>query len=187
MRTISALFFYILITTGCAFGQKETDMSNDIIYVVEQNARKNKIKIGFIDKKDSAKYFVSTKIIKDGDFSYIKIGGERYYLNCDTPPPLLDEICAKLKKTESDTTIRFGEPLTKSISMVLLISNTGGVTNFGIARTSNDPYYDDKALQLLKSYYKGKSEPAKLHGNYVSYLLRLSFNFSEGTCFTVGY
>jgi hypothetical protein len=155
--------------------------------VLEQNSKKNKIKIGFIDNKDSTKYFVSTKVIKDGAFSYIEIGGERYYLNCDAPPPLLDEICTKFKEIESDTTIRFGEPLTKSISIVLLISNTGGLTNFGIARTSNDAYYNDKALQLLKNYYKGKTEPAKLHGKYVSYLLRLSFNFSEGNCFVIGY
>ena len=181
MRNILVFVFLVLVSTEYVNGQKRT-VRKDIIYQFEQTPKKNKIKIGFISSKDSTTYFVSVNVLKDGLFNYVQIEGENYYLNSDAPVALANDICNKLKKIEADTTVRFGEPLTKSISVVILTNKKGEVITFGIARKSNDSYYDYQTLQLLKTYYNTKSEPIKLNGQQVAYLLKLSFNFSEGKC-----
>lgn len=188
MKRLTAFLFSLLTTAVSVWAQESNsraDISKDVIYVVEKNPKNNKIRLGFIHDSDSVKYFVSAKIIRDEAFSYIKIAGENYYLNFDAPPSLLEDICAEFRNIKLDTSFKLGEPMSKSISIVLLVSGSGEIINLGIARGSGDRYYDDKTLQVLKNYRNTAIEPAKLYGKNVSYLLRISFNFYDENCVVI--
>lgn len=188
MNTILAFLFFILILTGYASAQRsnsKADIEGDIIYSLEQNTRKEKIKFWFIHSKDSTRYLISTKVLKDGAFSYIKIGGKPYYLNCNEPPSLVNDICNELKKIEPDTTLRYGEPLAKGITVAFLINNKGEIVTSGLARKASDTYYENKTLQLLKKYNSQLKEPSRLQGKAVSCLLRISCIFGQGPCSVV--
>ena len=149
---------------------------------MEENSERDLIKIGFINKLDGSKYFINAKVMKHGPFSYIKIGGESYYLDCDASPTMESDICNDLRKIKPDTTDKSDEPLIKGITIALLLDPKGDVVTSGIALSANDPYYDNKTLQLLKKYNNDKNIPASLRGRPISYLLRISTVFNQGKC-----
>lgn len=164
-----------------AIAQK-ADIKGDMIYLMEENSEKDVIKIGFISKLDGSKYFINAKVMKHGPFSYIKIAGESYYLDCDASPTMESDICNDLRKIKADTTVKSGESLIKGITIALLLDPKGDVVTSGIAMSANDEYYDNKTLQLLKKYNNDKNIPASLRGRPISYLLRISTVFTQGKC-----
>jgi hypothetical protein len=176
--TLSLLCFIAHIP---AIAQK-ADIKGDVIYLLEQNSEKDMIKIGFINKLDGSRYFINARVMKHGPFSYIKIGGDSYYLDCDASPTMESDICNDLKKIKPDTTVKSSEPLIKGITIALLIDPKGDIVTSGIAMSANDEYYDNKTLQLLKKYNNDKNVPASLRGRPISYLLRISTVFNQGKC-----
>jgi hypothetical protein len=160
----------------------KADIKGEVIYLLEQDRENETIKIGFINKQDGTRYFFNTRIMKHGPFSYIKIGGEAYYLDCDAAPTLESDICKDLRKIQPDTTVKSGEPLPKNIIVAFLIDQKGDLVTSGIAMSTNDDYYDNKTLQLLKRYSNDKNVPASLHGKPISYLVRISTIFNQGKC-----
>lgn len=177
---IVTLFLLCFMAHISAIAQK--DIKGDAIYLMEENTERDMIKIGFINKLDGSKYFINAKVMKHGPFSYIKIGGESYYLDCDASPTMESDICNDLRKIKADTAVKSDEPLIKGITIALLIDPKGDVVTSGIALSANDPYYDNKTLQLLKKYNNDKNIPASLRGRPISYLLRISTVFNQGKC-----
>lgn len=178
---IVTLFLLCFMAHISAIAQK-SDIKGDAIYLMEENTERDMIKIGFINKLDGSKYFINAKVMKHGPFSYIKIGGESYYLDCDASPTMESDICNDLRKIKADTAVKADEPLIKGITIALLLDPKGDVVTSGIAMSANDPYYDNKTLQLLKKYNNDKNIPASLRGRPISYLLRISTVFNQGKC-----
>src|ERR1044072_4297750 len=110
------LFLLCFNAHKSAIAQK-TDIKGDAIYLMEENSERDVIKIGFINKLDGSKYFINAKVMKHGPFSYIKIGGESYYLDCDASPTMESDICNDLRKIKPDTTAKSDEPLIKGITI----------------------------------------------------------------------
>lgn len=180
LRRIVILSLLCFIAHIPVIAQK--DIKGDMIYLLEQNSERDVIKIGFISKLDGTRYLVNAKVMKHGPFSYIKLGGESYYLDCDASPTMESDICNDFRKIKPDTAARSGEPLIKGITIALLIDPKGDVVTSGIAMSANDEYYDNKTLQLLKKYNNDKNVPASLRGRPISYLLRISTVFNQGKC-----
>lgn len=180
------LFLFIFFTDPVwaqKKGDGKADIKGDVIYLLEQDSEAEKIKIGFINKLDNSRYFITARIMKHGPFSYIKIGGNSYYLDCDAAPTLEGDICNDFRKIQPDTsTVKYGESMAKGIIVAFLLDSNGDIVTSGIARSANDEYYDSKTLQLLKRYNKDKNVPASLHGKPISYLLRFSTVFHQGNC-----
>jgi hypothetical protein len=191
IMTLSLLFF-IARTSAIAQGENYTirqikndsklDIKGDVIYSLEQDSETDKIKIGFISKVDNTRYFINANIIKYGAFSYIKIGGESYYLACDAAPTMESDICNDFRKIKPDTTVKSGEPLEKGIIVAFLLDEKGDIVTSGIAKSANDEYYDNATLQLLKRYKNDKNVPASLRGRPISYLIRFSTIFHRSKC-----
>lgn len=181
LQRIITLSLLCFIAHKSAIAQK-ADIKGDVIYLLEQNSETDMIKIGFIKKQDNTRYFLKSRVMKHGPFNYIKIGGETYYLDSDASPTLESDICNDFRKIKPDTTVKYGEPLAKAITVAFLIDNKGEIVTSGIAMSANDEYYDNKTLQLLKTYSNDKNVPASLHGKPISYLLRVSTIFNQGKC-----
>jgi hypothetical protein len=182
--------FFSLFITEYGWAQKsdsKPDIKGDIIYQIEQDKEAEKIKIGFINKLDNTRYFINARVMKQGPFSYFKINGDSYYLNCDASPTMESDICNDFRKIQPDTTIKFGEPLAKGIIVAILIDQNGEIITSGIANSADNEYYDNKTLQLLKRYNKDKNVPASLRGKPISYLLQVSTIFHQGKCQVVSY
>lgn len=181
---LTFLFIFLFITefVWAQKGDNKPDIKGDIIYLLEQKSESDKIKIGLIKKQDGTKYFIDTRVMKNGPFRYIKINGDSYYLDCDAAPTMESDICNDLRKIKADTAIKSEEPLIKGITIALLLDPKGDVVTSGIAMSANDPYYDNKTLQLLKKYNNDKNIPASLRGRPISYLLRISTVFNQGKC-----
>lgn len=177
---LTFLFFFLFISEY-VLAQK-VDIKGDMIYLLEQKSESDKIKIGFIKKQDGSRYFIDTRVMKSGAFRYIKINGDSYYLDSDAAPTMESDICNDFRKIQPDTTVKFGEALAKGIIVAILIDQNGDIVTSGIATSANDEYYDNKTLQLLKTYNKDKNVPASLRGRPISYLLMISTIFHQGKC-----
>ena len=174
--------FFISAIVWAQKSNGKPDIKGEVIYLLEQDSDKEKIKIGFINKLDGNKYFIDAKVMKHGPFSYIKLNGDSYYLDCDASPTLESDICRDLRKIAPDTSIKSGEPAAKGIVVAFLIDDHGDFVTSGIATSANDAYYDNKTLQLLKKYANDKNIPASLRGRPIFYLLRISSAFNQGKC-----
>jgi hypothetical protein len=181
---LTFLFIFLFITefVWAQKGDNKPDIKGDMIYLLEQKSESDKIKIGLIKKQDGTRYFIDTRVMKNGPFRYIKINGDSYYLDCDAAPTMESDICNDFRKIQPDTTVKFGEALARGIIVAILIDQNGEIVTSGIATSANDEYYDNKTLQLLKTYNKDKNVPASLRGRPISYLLMVSTIFHQGKC-----
>jgi hypothetical protein len=126
---------------------------------------------------------VSKNVLRKKCNAYIKFATETYYLSVDSLPVMAIDICSELQKIKIDTTFMYGEPFSRSVSVILVIDKKGKIETYGIARGANSNYYEDATLKLLQGYIKNNSfKPAKVDNKAVCSILRISFVFGQGKC-----
>lgn len=181
------LFFFVilyLLATKNIVAQKTNPLpKNNIIYFMQQDFKKLKVKIGFVSNSDSTKTFVSKTVLRNKSNAYIKFANNAYYLSVDSLPVMVNDICSELQKIKIDTTLLYGEPFSRSISVILVIDEKGKIETYGIARGVNSNYYEDATLKILQQYSDNTDcKPAMVDNKAVCSILRISFNFGEGKC-----
>ena len=180
------LFFLIicLLVTKNILAQKLNSLPTaNIIYYMLQDLKKNKVNIGFVNKSGSTKTFVSKKVLRNKSRAYIKFGKSAYYLNVDSLPLMANDICNEIQAIKIDTTLMYGEPFSRSVSIILVIDNTGKIETYGIARRSNSNYYDDATLKVLQRYSSNSyCKPAMVDNKTVCSILRISYDFGQRKC-----
>jgi hypothetical protein len=178
--SVAILFLFAHYTNA----QNVNELSeNRIVYSLTQDFKRAKIEIGFLNKLDTTKALLLKKVFKSDKHSYIKFSTDNYYLSVDTLPFLSNDICNELQKIILDTTFNYGEPLSRSVSVVLIIDKNGKIETYGIARGANSNYYEDATLKVLQGYSKNNScKPAKVGNKAVCSILRISFSFGQGKC-----
>jgi hypothetical protein len=185
MRETLLLFlsmFYITETTIAQKSHKSIVLKENTIDYWFRNDKGSKIEIEFTSIKDSSKRVLKKKVLRDGKFNYIKLDSISYYLNADVFPSLFDTICVELQKIERDTTLRFGEPMVRSIRLEIMINKEGKVVTYGVLRPPHDYYYEDAALRILERYKNFIGIPAMINNMPVNYLLSMYYIIGSDEC-----
>jgi hypothetical protein len=184
MKKVILFVILHLLAPKYIVAQKLNSFSKDnIIYSLQQDFKKSRIKIDFVNKSDGTKTFVSKKVLRDNNHAYVKFSLDNYYLSVDSLPIISSDICNDLRKISIDTTLVYGEPFSMLISMVFVIDKYGRIETYGIARGTNSKYYEDATLKVLQNHsFNGCFKPAKVGNRAVSNILRMSFNFGQGKC-----
>jgi hypothetical protein len=184
MKKIILFVIIQILVLKCVIAQKTGELPNNrIVYFLKQDFKKAKIKIGFVNKLDNTKSSVSKKVLKNKDHSYIKFGVDNFYLSVDSLPLMSIDVCNELSKIKIDTTVRYGEPFSRAVSVVFIIDENGKIKSYGIARVANSSYYEDAVSKVLQEIsISGYCKPAKIDNKPVCSLLRMSFSFGNNNC-----
>jgi hypothetical protein len=184
MKRLFVFVILYLLATKTIVAQKTNPLpKNNIIYFMQQDFKKNKVKIGFVSKSGTTKTYVSKTVLRNKSNAYIKFATDAYYLSVDSLPVMVNDICSELQKIKIDTTLLYGEPFSRSVSVILVIDEKGKIETYGIARGVNSNYYEDATLKILQQYSDNNDcKPAIVDNKTVCSILRISFNFGEGKC-----